>query len=171
MDTADDAAGAGTGAAGGAAPEYAHWTEIPTRWADNDAYGHMNNTVHYEFMDTAINTWLIEQGGLDYRGGEVIGLCVESQCSYTAEIGFPEVLAVGLAVARLGTSSVHYRVGLYRSDRRSVVAEGRFVHVFVDRGTRRPVPVEGRLRAALKELERPEKPERTERPAKPEEPG
>lgn len=143
----------GSGSGGAEGPDYAHWTEIPTRWADNDAYGHMNNTVHYAFMDTAINAWLVEQGGLDYRGGDVIGLCVESQCSYTAEIGFPEVLAVGLSVARLGTSSVHYRVGLYRRDRRTKVAEGRFVHVFVDRGTRRPVPLAGRLRTALEKLQ------------------
>ncbi|QBI56351.1 acyl-CoA thioesterase [Streptomonospora litoralis] len=139
---------------GGDRPDYAHWMEIPTRWADNDAYGHMNNTVHYEFMDTAINTWLVEQGGLDYRGGAVIGLCVESQCSYTAEIAFPEVLAVGLSVSHLGNSSVHYAVGLYRRDRTTEVAEGRFVHVFCDRETRRPVPVDGRLRTALEKLRR-----------------
>ncbi|GAA4900298.1 acyl-CoA thioesterase [Streptomonospora salina] len=152
MDTADNAAN-GPGAGGAEEPDYAHWTEIPTRWADNDAYGHMNNTVHYAFMDTAINTWLVEEGGLDYRGGDVIGMCVESQCSYTAEVAFPEVLAVGLSVARLGTSSVQYRVGLYRRDRRTEVARGRFVHVFVDRTNRRPVPVEGPLRVALEKLQ------------------
>ncbi|MFD0775124.1 acyl-CoA thioesterase [Streptomonospora algeriensis] len=153
MDAAEND-GNGPSADGADEPDYAHWTEIPTRWADNDAYGHMNNTVHYAFMDTAVNAWLVEQGGLDYRVGDVIGLCVESQCSYTAEIAFPEVLAVGLSVARLGTSSVHYRVGLYRRDRRTKVAEGRFVHVFVDRDTRRPVPVEGRLRTAVEKLQR-----------------
>ncbi|MFC3518760.1 acyl-CoA thioesterase [Streptomonospora nanhaiensis] len=137
-----------------APPDYAHWQEIPTRWADNDAYGHMNNTVHYAFMDTAINTWLVEQGGLDYREGPVIGMCVESHCVYTAEAGFPETLAVGLSVGHLGTSSVRYELGLYRSDRRTRVAEGHFVHVFCDRRTRRPVPVEGRLRTALEKLRR-----------------
>lgn len=135
-------------------PDYAHWEDVPTRWADNDVYGHVNNTVHYAFMDTAINKWLVEHGGLDYRNGSVIGLCVESHCVYTAEFGFPDVLAVGIRVAHLGNSSVRYEIGLCRPDRRTRVAEGRFTHVFCDRDTRRPVRIEGRLRAALEELRR-----------------
>ncbi|PSK99890.1 acyl-CoA thioester hydrolase [Murinocardiopsis flavida] len=135
-------------------PVYPHWTEIPTRWADNDVYGHVNNTVHYAFMDTAINTWLVERGGLDFRDGPVVGLCVESSCVYTAEFAFPDVLAAGIRVGHLGNSSVRYEIGLYRSDRSTLVAEGRFAHVFCDRRTRRPVRIDGKLRAALEELRR-----------------
>ncbi|GAA4542078.1 acyl-CoA thioesterase [Amycolatopsis samaneae] len=130
---------------------YPHWQTVPLRWKDNDVYGHVNNVVHYSIMDTVINTWLIERGGLDFSSGDVIGLCVESQCGYRASVSFPESLRVGLRVAHLGNSSVRYEVGMYTADE-TLVAEGHFVHVFVDRETRRPVPVAGKLRESLEEL-------------------
>lgn len=131
---------------------YPHWRTVPTRWKDNDVYGHVNNVVHYSVMDTVINTWLIEHGGLDVEQSPVIGLCVESHCNYHGSVSFPDVLEVGLRVAHLGRSSVRYEIGIHRHDRSEVVAEGHFVHVFVDRATRRPVPVEGKLRECLEAL-------------------
>jgi len=130
---------------------YPHWQEVPLRWKDNDVYGHVNNVVHYALMDTVINTWLIERGGLDIESGPVIGLCVESKCSYHASVSFPDTLRIGLRVAHLGRSSVRYEIGMY-SAAETLVAEGHFVHVFVDRESRRPVAVEGKLREALAEL-------------------
>ncbi|WIY04063.1 thioesterase family protein [Amycolatopsis mongoliensis] len=131
---------------------YPHWQTVPLRWKDNDVYGHVNNVVHYSLMDTVINTWLIEQGGLDIEAGEVIGLCVESHCGYHSSVSFPGTLRVGLRVAHLGKSSVRYEIGMYAADE-SLVAEGHFVHVFVDRETRRPTPLAGKLRAALEALQ------------------
>ncbi|WP_091508137.1 acyl-CoA thioesterase [Amycolatopsis sacchari] len=130
--------------------EYPHWRTVPTRWKDNDVYGHVNNVVHYSLMDTVINTWLIERGGLDLEKSQVIGLCVESHCNYHASVSFPDVLSVGLRVGHLGKSSVRYEIAIRHGE--ILVAEGHFVHVFVDRETRRPVPVEGRLRDCLEEL-------------------
>lgn len=131
---------------------YQHWETVPTRWNDNDVYGHVNNVVHYAFMDTVINNWLITRGGLDIHTGDVIGLCVESHCEYHASAGFPERLAIGLRVGHLGRSSVRYELGIHREDSSELVAEGHFVHVFVDRSTRKPREVTGRLREALAEL-------------------
>ncbi|PXY34456.1 thioesterase [Prauserella coralliicola] len=131
---------------------YAHWELVPTRWRDNDVYGHVNNVVYYEFMDTVINRRLITEGGLDIQKGQVIGVCVESHCNYHASSGFPEKLAIGLRVGHLGTSSVRYEIGIHREDRSELLAEGHFVHVFVDRDTRRPEPVTGALREALRRL-------------------
>lgn len=130
--------------------EYPHWQTVPLRWKDNDVYGHVNNVVHYSVMDTVVNTWLIERGGLDIETGQVIGLCVESQCKYHASVSFPGELEVGLRVGHLGRSSVRYEVGMYSKD--TVIAEGHFVHVFVDRESRRPVPLEGPLRTSLEDL-------------------
>ncbi|HWD01048.1 MAG TPA: thioesterase family protein [Amycolatopsis sp.] len=127
---------------------YPHWQTVPLRWKDNDVYGHVNNVVHYSLMDTVINTFLVGEGGLDITSGELIGLCVESQCRYHAPVAFPGSLRIGLGVAHLGTSSVRYGIGMY-SEADVLVAEGQFVHVFVDRDTRRPVPVAGKLREAL----------------------
>ena len=132
---------------------YARWQAVPLRWKDNDVYGHVNNVVHYSLMDTVINTWLIEQGGLDVENGKVIGLCVESHCNYHGSVSFPDTLSVGLRVAHLGRSSVRYEVGMYLEDREDVIAEGHFVHVFVDRETRRPVEVTGKLRESLQALQ------------------
>ncbi len=122
---------------------------IHTRWMDNDVYGHMNNVVHYSLFDTAVNGWLVEQGVLDFRGGAQVGLVVETGCRYHAEIAFPDVVTAGLRVARLGTSSVRYEIGLFRNEATEAAAEGFFVHVYVDRLTRRPLPLDAALRAAL----------------------
>ncbi|PXY31362.1 hypothetical protein BAY60_02935 [Prauserella muralis] len=131
---------------------YPHWDVVPTRWKDNDVYGHVNNVVYYAFMDTVINDWLITEGELDIHHGQVIGLCVESHCNYHAAAEFPQRLAIGLRVGHLGRSSVRYELGIHREDRTELVAEGHFVHVFVDRDTRRPVEVTGRLRDSLQRL-------------------
>jgi len=131
---------------------YAHWQAVPLRWKDNDVYGHVNNVVHYALMDTVINTWLIEQGDLDVENGKVIGLCVESHCNYHGSVSFPDTLSVGLRVAHLGRSSVRYEIGMYREGQEDVIAEGHFVHVFVDRETRRPVQITGKLRESLEAL-------------------
>ncbi|MGH3713547.1 MAG: acyl-CoA thioesterase [Micromonosporaceae bacterium] len=131
---------------------YAHWENVPTRWKDNDIYGHLNNAVYYSLMDTVINTWLIREGGLDIHDGGVIGLCVQSRCEFTASAAFPEPIEVGLRVGKLGNSSVTYEVGLYREDGETLLAQGAFTHVFVDRGSRRPTPIEGALRQSLQRL-------------------
>ncbi|SFR25764.1 acyl-CoA thioester hydrolase [Lentzea waywayandensis] len=131
--------------------QYRHWQRIPTRWADNDVYGHVNNVVHYAFMDTVINTWLIE-AGLDIQAGPQIGLCVESHCNYRASVSFPEALDAGLRVGHLGRSSVRYEVGFFFEGREDVVAEGHFVHVFVDRTTRKPVEIPTSLHTAMEGL-------------------
>ncbi|MGD9912767.1 MAG: acyl-CoA thioesterase [Rhizobiaceae bacterium] len=131
---------------------YRAFRTIQTRWMDNDIYGHMNNVVHYSLFDTAVNGWLIEQGALDIHKGEQIGLVVETGCRYFSELAFPDVATAGLRVARLGTSSVRYEVGLFRNDEHIAAAEGFFVHVYVDRVTRRPTPLGTRLRAAVASL-------------------
>ncbi|PRX97388.1 acyl-CoA thioesterase [Allonocardiopsis opalescens] len=133
-----------------AAAAYAHWRDVPTRWSDNDVYGHVNNAVYYAYMDSVINDWLIARGGLDIHAGAAIGLCVESHCAYHAPAAYPETLRVGLRVGHLGRSSVRYELALRRDG--TPLADGWFVHVFVDRATRRPVPVTGPLRGALEEL-------------------
>ncbi|MEU5693015.1 thioesterase family protein [Actinosynnema sp. NPDC020468] len=132
--------------------DYRHWQRIPTRWADNDVYGHVNNVVHYAFMDTLINTWLIGHAGLDVHRGAAIGLCVESRCEYRSPIAFPAAVDGGLRIGRLGRSSVRYEIGFYPEGRDDVVAQGHFVHVFVDRGTRTPVPIPDPLRSAMEGL-------------------
>lgn len=131
---------------------YRAFRTIPTRWMDNDIYGHMNNVVHYSLFDTAVNGWLIEQGVLDIRTGGQVGLVVETGCRYFAEMAFPDVVTAGLRVTRLGTSSVRYEVGLFRNDDAAAAAEGFFVHVYVDRETRRPAPLSPALRAAVEPL-------------------
>lgn len=129
---------------------------LTTRWADNDAYGHLNNVVHYSLFDTAVNSWLIEQRLLDVAGGERIGLVVETGCRYFAEIAFPDTVAAGLRVARIGTSSVRYELGLFRNDEDLAAAEGFFVHVYVERQSRRPLPLDAALRRALGGIAVPE---------------
>ena len=120
---------------------YRHFLTIPTRWMDNDVYGHVNNVVYYSYFDTAVNHYLIEQGALDIEHSTVIGLVVESSCQYFAPIAFPDVVAVGLRVAKLGNSSVRYEIGIFRNEEDSASAQGHFVHVYVDRATRRPAPL------------------------------
>jgi len=128
---------------------YRAFRTITTRWMDNDPYGHMNNVVHYSLFDTAVNGWLIESGVLDIHKGEQIGLVVETGCRYFAEIAFPDTVTAGIRVAKLGTSSVRYEIALFRNDEEEAAAEGFFVHVYVDRVTRRPAPLGAPLRRAL----------------------
>jgi acyl-CoA thioester hydrolase len=125
---------------------------IPTRWADNDVYGHVNNVVYYSWFDTAVNAWLVEQGFLDIAGSAAIGLVVETSCSYFESVAFPESVEVGIGVERLGNSSVTYRIGIFRAGGERAAAQGRFTHVYVDRATQRPVPIPVDLRAALEGL-------------------
>jgi acyl-CoA thioester hydrolase len=132
--------------------DYPHVASIPTRWADNDIYGHVNNVEYYAFFDTVINAFLVSDGGLDIQGGAVIGLCAESHCTFTAPLAFPETVSAGLRVAHLGRSSVRYEIGLFGEDG-GLAAEGWFVHVFVDRATRRPAEIPGGLREALAGLQ------------------
>ncbi|PTL59639.1 acyl-CoA thioesterase [Paraconexibacter algicola] len=132
---------------------YAHVAQIPTRWADNDVYGHVNNVQYYAFFDTVINQWLIAQGGLDIHEGDVIGLCAESHCSYKGPFAFPETVEAALRVGKLGSSSVRYEIGLFREGAEEPQAEGWFVHVFVDRASRRSTPIPDELRRALEQLE------------------
>ncbi|MFN8151492.1 MAG: thioesterase family protein [Solirubrobacterales bacterium] len=134
---------------------YPHFLTIPTRWADNDIYGHVNNVEYYAFFDTVINRWLIAEGGLDINSrepGEVIGLCVESHCSYRAGFSFPEDVEAGLRVGKLGNSSVRYEIGLFKPGEEEPAASGWFVHVFVDATSRRPAVMPERLRASLERL-------------------
>jgi acyl-CoA thioester hydrolase len=132
--------------------DYAHRLAIATRWGDNDVYGHVNNVEYYAFFDTLINAWLIEQGGLDIERGDVIGVCAESRCRYHASFSFPEVVEGALRVAHLGRSSVRYEIGLFKDGVAEPAATGEFVHVFVDRDTRRPAEIPPPLRAALERL-------------------
>ncbi len=131
---------------------YAEFTSMTTRWRDNDVYGHMNNVVFYEYVDTCVNGWLIRSGALEVPGGPVIGLVVESACVFRAPLRFPEPLGTGLRASRIGTSSVQYEVGLFEGDCREAAAEARFTHVYVDRETRRPVPLSEEMRAALEAI-------------------
>lgn len=130
---------------------YKAFRTITTRWMDNDAYGHVNNVVYYSWFDTAVNAYLIEQGVLDLHAGEIIGLVIETQCNYFASLAFPQTVQAGIRVARLGNSSVRYEVGIF-GDGDTTAAKGHFVHVYVDRNTRRPVPLAAPLRAVLETL-------------------
>jgi acyl-CoA thioester hydrolase len=131
---------------------YPHRMPIPTRWGDNDVYGHVNNVEYYAFFDTIINAYLIREGGLDILRGDAIGLCAESHCSFTAALAFPEAVEAGLRVGHLGTSSVKYEIGLWGAAAQTPAATGWFVHVFVDRAQRRPVPIPDPIRTALQKL-------------------
>ena len=132
--------------------EFPYLHPIATRWDDNDVYGHVNNVRYFAFFDTAINAWLIREGGLDVEHGAVIGVCAESHCAYTAAIAFPDAVEVGLRTERIGSSSVRYELAVFRGGAEESAATGWFVHVFVDRATRRPVPIPAPLRAALERL-------------------
>jgi len=132
---------------------YAAFRTISTRWMDNDLYGHVNNVVYYSWFDTAVNGWLIDQGVLDIHEGQSIGLVVETRCNYFAPLSFPQVVEAGIRVARLGASSVRYEVGLFAQGAPMTAAKGHFIHVYVDRATRRPQPLPGPLRAALESLQ------------------
>lgn len=132
---------------------YRAFRRIGTRWMDNDLYGHVNNVVYYSYFDTAVNGHLIEAGALDIHGGGVIGLVIETQCNYFAPLSFPQAIDAGLRVAHIGSSSVRYEVGLFAEGAAHSAAAGHFVHVYVDRQTRRPVPLPQALLLALKSLQ------------------
>ncbi len=131
---------------------YPHFLTIPTRWMDNDIYGHVNNVVYNSYFDTVINGYLIDPGALDIHGGPVVGVCAESACRYRAAFAFPESVEAGLRVAHLGRSSVRYEIGLFKTGEEAAAAEGHFVHVFVDRKAMTPVPVPETIRAALERI-------------------
>lgn len=132
--------------------DYRHFQAITTRWHDNDIYGHVNNVTYYSYFDSAVNAYLIETGGLDIQGGEVVGFVVSSSCDYFASIAFPDQIELGLRVAKLGNSSVQYELAVFKQGEELACAAGRFVHVFVDRQTNRPVSITDQLRAALAQL-------------------
>ena len=132
--------------------DYRHFTNITTRWADNDAYGHVNNVVYYSYFDTIVNQYLIDAGALDIERSPVIGLVVETHCNYFAPLSFPHPVEVGLRVARIGSSSVHYEIGLFAAKEPLTAAHGHFVHVYVDRTTRRSTPLPASLIQTLQGL-------------------
>jgi acyl-CoA thioester hydrolase len=131
---------------------FCHFQVIATRWADNDIYGHVNNVVYYSYFDTIVNQYLIEQHVLDIEKSTVIGLVVETQCQYFSPITFPDVVHAGLRVSKLGNSSVRYEIGLFRNDEKTASAQGHFIHVYVDRASRRSVALPDDLRSALQKI-------------------
>jgi acyl-CoA thioester hydrolase len=132
--------------------DYRHFQPITTRWHDNDIYGHVNNVTYYSYFDSAVNAYLIAAGGLDIHAGEVVGFVVSSSCDYFASIAFPDAIEVGLRVGKLGNSSVQYELAIFKAGEEQACAAGRFVHVFVERASNRPVPMPVALRAALQHL-------------------
>ena len=135
--------------------DYPRFLAIPTRWLDNDAYGHVNNVIYYSYFDTAVNEHLIAEGGLDIRNSPQIGLVVETRCLFHRPLTFPHIVDAGLRVTRLGTSSVAYDIGLFERGQEEPAATGYFVHVWVDRATRRPTAVPSAIRSALAPLLEP----------------
>ncbi len=132
--------------------DYPHLLVIPTRWIDNDLYGHVNNVVYYSYFDTVINRYLIDAGGLDPQAGTVVGMAVETGCRFHRSLAFPDLVQAGLRVGHLGRSSVRYEVGIFRDGEPAACADGHFVHVFVERATQRPVPIPEPIRNALAKL-------------------
>jgi acyl-CoA thioester hydrolase len=132
--------------------DFKAWRKMTTRWADNDAYGHVNNTVYYEWFDSAVNAWMVEQGLLDIANGDPIALVVETRCTYAAPLEFPQTVEIGLAVTELGRSSIRYRVGIFAEGSKSAAAEGEFVHVVVDRASRRPVEIPSDWRSKIEAI-------------------
>ena len=132
--------------------QYRWFMTIATRWADNDAYGHVNNTVYYQWFDTAVNAWLVEAGLLDIENGNPIGLVVETGCAYFAPLNFPGDVEVGIGVERLGNSSVTYRIGVFDTGSAGASAQGHFTHVYVDRQSRRPAALPSEWRDKLEKL-------------------
>jgi acyl-CoA thioester hydrolase len=132
---------------------YKAFMPITTRWMDNDVYGHVNNVVYYSWFDTAVNGYLVEQGALDIEHSPVIGLVIETQCNYFAPISFPQRVSAGIRVARVGTSSVRYEVGLFADDEPMTNARGHFIHVYVDRATRKPTALPLTLKTVLENLQ------------------
>ena len=138
--------------------DFVAWRRMTTRWADDDVYGHMNNATYYELFDTAVNAHLIEATGTDIRTLPAVGLVAETSCRYFREVGFPAPVDLGLAVERVGRTSVVYRIGLFQGEGEEAAAEGRFVHVYVDAaagpGNRPVVPLPDEIRAAVEPLVR-----------------
>jgi acyl-CoA thioester hydrolase len=132
--------------------DYKDFSHIETRWNDNDSYGHVNNIIYYSYFDTAVNRHLIQKGVLDLSNSEVIGLVIESKCTYFSPITFPDTVAVGLKVIHLGNSSVRYQIGLFCNESESASAVGEFVHVYVERSTNKPVSIPDNTRQVLKAL-------------------
>ena len=132
--------------------DFREFRPITTRWLDNDAYGHVNNVVYYAWFDTVVNARLVEAGVLDPERGAVVGVVAETSCRFHDSVAFPEPVEAGLAIERLGTSSATYRIGIFRAGAEQASADGRFVHVYVDRATRRPVPIPDDVRAVLAPL-------------------
>lgn len=135
---------------------YAHSCDISTRWMDNDVYGHINNVQYYSFFDTAVNQYLIGEGVLDINAGDTIGLVVETGCQYYAPLAFPETITAGVGVQHIGTSSVRYEIGLFQKGEKEPAAQGFFVHVYVDRQTRRPTSLPENMRNALEAIRLPD---------------
>lgn len=132
--------------------DFKHFYPITTRWMDNDAYGHVNNVVYYLWFDTVVNQFLISHGTLDIHEGDAIGLVIESHCNYFSPVTFPEPVTAGLCVSKLGNSSVRYEVGIFRGDEDQVAAQGHFVHVYVDRLTRKPIAMPTATRNLLETI-------------------
>jgi len=133
--------------------DFRHFYPITTRWMDNDAYGHVNNVVYYLWFDTVVNQFLIANGTLDIHAGDTIGLVVESHCNYFSPVAFPEPVTAGLCVAKLGDSSVRYEVGIFRGDAEVASAQGHFVHVYVDRHSRKAISIPAATRAVLQTIQ------------------
>lgn len=131
---------------------FPHFLALPTRWMDNDSYGHVNNVQYYSYFDTAVNQFLIARGLLDIHVDPVVGMVVDSGCSYFSSVSFPDTVHVGLRVARLGNSSVRYELAIFRNDEPAPAAAGHFVHVYVDRASNRPVPIPEPVRAVLRTI-------------------
>lgn len=129
--------------------QYRYFLELQTRWMDNDLYGHVNNVTYYSYFDTVVNKFLIDKGGLDIHHAPIIGVVVESHCNYRQAIAYPDMIACGLRVGKLGTSSVRYEVGIFSGEEDAAAANGHFVHVFVEREGNRPVPIPEPIRDAL----------------------
>lgn len=133
--------------------DYKHFHDITTRWMDNDAYGHVNNVVYYSWFDTVVNQFLIRKGVLDIEHSQVIGLVIETQCNYFASVAFPQRITAGLRVAKLGNSSVRYEVAIFREDEERASAQGHFVHVYVDRDSRKPSTIPDAMRQLLQTIQ------------------
>jgi acyl-CoA thioester hydrolase len=133
--------------------DYRHFQQITTRWMDNDAYGHVNNVVYYSWFDTVVNQFLVAGGALDIEHSPVIGLVVETQCNYFSPVSFPEMVTAGLCVTALGNSSVRYAVGIFRDNDQLAAAQGHFVHVYVDRVTRKPGAIPEHVRTLLQSIQ------------------
>lgn len=131
---------------------YPHFLAIPTRWMDNDIYGHVNNVLYYSYVDTVANEYLIRHGGLDIHNDPIVGVAVESHCNFFKQLAFPEVIEAGLRVGHLGNSSVRYEIGLFSGQSETASAAAHFIHVFVERATNKPVPIPLKLRRCLQKI-------------------